>query len=156
MSVKISSMNVSSSPIFHLPPTREKQWQVLSMQLPQVCPSLCLLCFTSPHYLHSDLQCWINISNTCSGLGSPCSKLQPSVDFKKKVQTPQHGIRKCPQPAPNISSSLTPPPQTYIHLKCQLITDVLVSSEPLMFLHLYFSSKPSLYQKTLLSVFKYA
>lgn len=89
------------------------------------CYSSTSLNIPSSLHLHPSTWCWINIpNNTCSGPGSPCSKLQPSVDFRKEVQTPQLGITKLLWSAPNTST--TP-------LECQVMADVLVSSKALTF-----------------------
>lgn len=110
------------------------------------CYSSTSLNIPSSLHLHPSTWCWINIpNNTCSGPGSPCSKLQPSVDFRKEVQTPQLGITKLLWSAPNTST--TP-------LECQVMASAcFLQGSDLPTSHL--CSNPSLHWKRLLSAFKY-
>lgn len=110
--------------------------------------------FTSPLHLRPNTQCWTDILNTGSGFGSPCSKLQPSVDFRKKsklhileLQSPRD---QPPTPPPASPHAQTPTPP-----ECQVTANVLVSSNALTFPPPHLCVNPSPHWKRLLSAFKY-
>lgn len=150
-------MSVSPCHIFSQHPSVRKQCQALSMSV-QAGPSRhppynipAFPSFPSPLHLHLDTQCWINIPNTCSGLGSPFSKLHPpwTSGRKSKLHTLTSqslcDLYLPPHPIP-----------TFLHpLECQATVNALVFPKAPKFLPPHLCSHPSPHWKSLLSAFKY-
>ena len=153
LSLRMSSMSASPHHIFSQHPSVRKQCQALSMSV-QAGPSRpphipAFPSFLSPLHLHLDTQCWINIPNTCSGLGSPYSKLHPLWTSGRKSEfhtltSQSHHILQ-PQPIP-----------TFLHpLERQATANVLVFHKAPKFLPPHLCSHPSSHWKSLISAFKY-
>lgn len=80
----------------------------------KAAPSLSRLDPPQLHFTLSGIHCGMNIPNPSCGLDNPCSKLQPSVDFRKEVQLHSMALRKPPWLVPqNFCSLPHRPPQIF-------------------------------------------